>query len=140
MKMKIIRLFDKSFMRFLLVGVSNTILSAILMFVLEDLGYWGSTAIAYIAGAVLSFFLNRSFTFKSKEKTGKSAIKFAMNVLLCYVIAYSLAQPFVEWIFSYTSIGGAWVERITKLFGMAFYTLINYFGQRFFAFGTPEKS
>lgn len=137
--MKIFKLFDRSFVRFLLVGVSNTLLSAILMFALEDSGYWMSTAIAYIAGAVLSFFLNRNFTFKSNEKTGKSAIKFAINVLLCYVIAYSLAQPFVGWTLGYTSINGVWVERITKLFGMAFYTLINYFGQRFFAFRRQEK-
>lgn len=132
--MKIFKLFDRSFIRFLLVGVSNTLLSAILMFALEDLGYWASTAIAYIAGAVLSFFLNRNYTFKSTEKVGTSAIKFAVNVLLCYVIAYSLAQPFVEWVLSYTAIDGMWVERITKLFGMILYTLINYFGQRFFAF------
>lgn len=132
--MKIFKLFDRSFIRFLLVGVSNTLLSAILMFILEDLGYWASTAIAYIAGAVLSFFLNRNYTFKSTEKVEKTAIKFAINVLLCYVIAYSLAQPFVEWILSYTAIDGMWVERITKLFGMVLYTLINYFGQRFFAF------
>lgn len=132
--MKIFKLFDRSFIRFLLVGVSNTLLSAILMFVLEDLGYWASTAIAYIAGAVLSFFLNRNFTFKSTEKVGKTAIKFAVNVLLCYVIAYSLAQPFVELLLSYTAIDAMWMERITKLFGMVLYTLINYFGQRFFAF------
>ena len=132
--MKIFKLFDRSFIRFLLVGVSNTLLSAILMFALEDLGYWASTAIAYIAGAVLSFLLNRNFTFKSNEKTGKSAIKFAINVLLCYVIAYSLAQPLVECILGYVVISKMWLERITKLFGMVFYTLINYFGQRFFAF------
>ena len=128
------KLFDRSFVRFLIVGVFNTLLSAIVMFVLEDLGYWASTSIAYVAGATLSFFLNRHYTFKSTEKVGKTALKFAVNVLLCYVIAYSLAQPFAEWILSYTNIGVQWLERITKLFGMVLYTVINYFGQRFFAF------
>ena len=32
-----------------------TLLSAVLMFLLEGLGYWPSTAIAYAAGAVMSF-------------------------------------------------------------------------------------
>ena len=46
---------DASVPKFLLVGVGNTLLSAVLMFALEGLGYWPSTAIAYAAGAVMSF-------------------------------------------------------------------------------------
>lgn len=128
------KLFDKSIPKFLLVGLLNTLLSAILMFLLEGLGYWISTAIAYIAGAVLSFFLNRKFTFNSQEKAMKSAVKFAVNILLCYVIAYSLAQPFAGFILSKTEISAIWQERIAKILGMGIYTVINYFGQRFFAF------
>ena len=43
------RLIDSSILKFLLVGVGNTLLSMALMFLLEDLGYWPSTAIAYVA-------------------------------------------------------------------------------------------
>ena len=77
------RLIDSSILKFLLVGVGNTLLSMALMFLLEDLGYWPSTAIAYVAGAVMSFFLNRSFTFRSDETLGRSAVKFALNVAVC---------------------------------------------------------
>lgn len=132
--MKINKIIDKNFIVFLLVGVVNTLLSAVLMFLLEDLGYWPSTAIAYIAGAVVSFFLNRYVTFKSEEDFFKSLVKFAINVALCYIIAYSLAQPIAGFILGYTPISQIWQERIIKLFGMGLYTLINYFGQRFFAF------
>lgn len=121
-----------------MVGVLNTLLSMVLMFLLEGLGYWPSTAIAYIAGAILSFFLNRHFTFKSEEKVLRSAIKFAISVAVCYVLAYSLAQPLAGWILGYTSIPLIWQERLTKLFGMGLYTLINYFGQRFFAFAKQK--
>ena len=117
-----------------MVGVLNTLLSMVLMFLLEGLGYWASTAIAYIAGAILSFFLNRHFTFKSEESLLFSALKFALSVAICYVIAYSLAQPITSWILSKTAIPEIWQERISKLFGMGLYTLINYFGQKFFAF------
>ena len=34
------RLFDASMLKFLLVGVGNTLLSTVLMFALEGLGYW----------------------------------------------------------------------------------------------------
>ena len=87
------KLIDKSIPRFLLVGVGNTLLSMVLMFLLEGLGYWPSTAIAYVAGAVMSFFLNRHFTFQSEETLLRSAVKFAVNVAVCYVVAYALAQP-----------------------------------------------
>ena len=128
------KLIDKSIPKFLLVGVGNTLLSMVLMFLLEGLGYWPSTAIAYVAGAVMSFFLNRRFTFHSDEVLWKAAVKFAVNVAVCYVIAYALAQPIAGWVLGNTGMDPIWQERLTKLGGMALYTILNYFGQRFFAF------
>ncbi|BDF67393.1 hypothetical protein CE91St43_13650 [Oscillospiraceae bacterium] len=128
------KLIDASVPKFLLVGVGNTLLSMVLMFALEDLGYWPSTAIAYVAGAVMSFFLNRRFTFKSEEAFGRSAVKFALNVAVCYVLAYGIAQPLGGLILGFTPLDAVWRERLTKLGGMGLYTILNYFGQRFFAF------
>lgn len=128
------KLLDASIPKFLLVGVGNTLLSAVLMFLLENLGYWPSTAIAYVAGAVMSFFLNRSFTFQSEEAVGRSAVKFALNVAVCYVLAYSIAQPLGEKVLGAMGFTGVWLERLTKVGGMGLYTILNYFGQRFFAF------
>lgn len=132
--MKKIKLLDASIWKFLLVGVGNTLLSMVLMFVLEGLGYWPSTAIAYVAGAVMSFFLNRHFTFHSEETMGRAAVKFALNVAVCYVVAYSLAQPIAGWVLGWTGLSALWQERLTKLGGMGIYTVLNYFGQRFYAF------
>lgn len=128
------KLLDASIPKFLLVGVGNTLLSAVLMFLLEGLGYWPSTAIAYVAGAVMSFFLNRKFTFQSEETMGRSAVKFALNVAVCYVLAYSIAQPLGGMILGTLGVKGIWLERLTKIGGMGLYTVLNYFGQRFFAF------
>ena len=130
------KLIDDSVPKFLLVGVGNTLLSAVLMFLLEGLGYWPSTAIAYVAGAVMSFFLNRSFTFHSEETVGRSTAKFALNVAVCYMLVYSIAQPLGKWILGAMGITRVWLERLTKLGGMGLYTLLNYFGQRFFVFRT----
>lgn len=132
--MKINKIFDKSFILFLIVGGINTLVSAVLMFLLEKTGYWVSTIIAYAVGAVISFFLNKKFTFKSEGKTTKSAVKFIINAAVCYIIAYSVAQPLATLILSATSLSPLWIERVAKLFGMGLYTLINYFGQKFFAF------
>ncbi|HJC41880.1 MAG TPA: GtrA family protein [Candidatus Intestinimonas pullistercoris] len=128
------RLFDVSMLKFLLVGVGNTLLSTVLMFALEGLGYWPSTAIAYVAGAVLSFFLNRRFTFHSEETLGRSAVKFALNVAVCYVLGYGLARGLMGILAPWSPLSPLWWERLSKLVGMGLYTVLNYFGQRFFAF------
>ena len=98
------KLLDASVWKFLLVGVGNTLLSLVLMFLLEGLGYWSSTAIAYVAGAVMSFFLNRSFTFQSRAAFWPSVLKFAVNVAVCYLIAYSIAQPAAQWVLGWTAL------------------------------------
>lgn len=132
------KLLDASVWKFLLVGVGNTLLSMVLMFLLEGLGYWPSTAIAYVAGAVLSFFLNRHFTFQSEETLGRSAVKFAVNVAVCYVLGYGIAgwivRPIATMVLAQLGVFGLWPDRLVKLAGMGFYTIFNYFGQRFFAF------
>jgi len=131
-------LLDPSVWKFLLVGVGNTLLSMVIMFLLEDLGYWPSTAIAYLAGSVLSFFLNRSFTFQSKAEFWPSVLRFAVNVAVCYLVAYSVAQPLAAWVLGRTGISKVWQERLAKLGGMGLFTVLNYFGQRFFAFRAPK--
>lgn len=137
--MKETKFLDASIWKFLLVGVGNTLLSMVLMFALEGLGYWPSTAIAYVAGAVMSFFLNRSFTFRSQETMGRSAVKFALNVAVCYLMAYGIAQPVMELLPQPVFVPAIWWERLTKLVGMGLYTVLNYFGQRFFAFRKQKK-
>ncbi len=134
------KLLQSSLVRFLIVGVGNTLLSMVLMFVLEDLGYWPSSAIAYLAGAVMSFFLNRTFTFHSEERVGRSAAKFAVNVAVCYVLAYAIAKPLGAVVLGRMGLKGIWLERLTKLGGMGLYTLLNYFGQRFFAFRKSKEA
>ena len=130
-----VKLLKYSFLRFLLVGVGNTLLSMVLMFLLEGLGYWTSTAIAYVAGATMSFFLNRYFTFHSEEDFWRSLGKFVVNVVVCYVVGYGLAKVLIPIPQEpYYAVPVIWYERASKLLGMCLYTLLNYFGQRFFAF------
>lgn len=132
--MKTNKITDNSFAVFLAVGFVNTVISAVVMLVLEDLGYWFSTAIAYIAGGIISYFLNRYITFKSRETTARSVVKFVINAVICYVLAYSFAKPVASLIISDTIIPNIWKERFAKLAGMGIYTLLNYLGQKNFAF------
>ena len=109
------------------------------MFALEGLGYWPSTAIAYLAGAVMSFFLNRHFTFHSNAAIGPAAARFALNVAVCYVAGYGLARLIMGALEPLGLLPPVWWERLSKLVGMGLYTCLNYFGQRFFAFREEKR-
>ena len=137
------KIFDIKLIKFILVGVANTLLSAAIMFLLYNLahfGYWGSSAISYVLGSILSFVLNKIYTFKNKDSIWKTALKFAANVAVCYVIAYSLAQPVVTALLRNTGWETSVIEQLSMLFGMCLYTALNYFGQRFFAFKEKENA
>jgi len=130
------KLTDNSFVRFLMVGVGNTLLSAVITLVL----YNGlnvrpvvSSAIAYVAGAVMSFFLNRWFTFHSQEEFWRSAVKFAINVAVLWTLTTPFLQPWAAKVLR-GWMGEKWANSLALLGCMGLYTILNYFGQRFFAF------
>lgn len=127
---------QNSFIRFLLVGLGNTLLSAVLMLVLYNgLGVHPvlSSGIAYVAGAIMSFFVNRSYTFSSQERFWRSAIKFAINVAVLWAITTPLLQPWA--VAQLTDLVGVRMANNLSLIGcMGIYTVLNYLGQRFFAF------
>ena len=67
MKEKLRMLFDEKLWKFLLVGVLNTLVGNGLMFLLYNLAgfsYWPATGLSYALASVMSYFLNRYFTFK----------------------------------------------------------------------------
>jgi putative flippase GtrA len=122
---------------FIIVGVINTIVGLSVMLLLYNLlhtGYWLSSAIAYVIGSAVSYALNRKYTFKYTGSTAKSLLKFSLNIAVCYVVAYSLAKPFVIYALSSFDMRISTVEQIAMVFGMCVFTGLNFFGQKFFAF------
>ena len=135
------KFFDVTFWKFIIVGVINTIVGTGVMFVFYNVfhfSYWVSSASNYIVGSVVSYFLNKYFTFKSKTNTGKTMVRFVVNISLCYLLAYGCAKPLAKWIFSGASVTVQ--ENLAMLAGMCFFVALNYIGQRFFVFkGTQEE-
>ncbi|MCQ2255861.1 MAG: GtrA family protein [Bacteroidaceae bacterium] len=127
--------FDKTMLRFLMVGVVNVTVGAGTMFLLYNLAgcsYWMSSAANYIVGGIVSFFLNKYFTFQNKERSWKQVVKFIVLVAVCYFIAYGLAKPMALWALSSQPLNIQ--ENVAMCIGTCLYTLLNYLGQRFFAF------
>lgn len=129
------KLFDKTMIKFVLVGLFNTLVGCGIMFLLYNLAhcsYWFSSAANYVVGSIASFFLNKYFTFQNHERSIKQVVKFIVNVAVCYLIAYGAAKPVVMWLLSGQPVKVQ--ENVAMFVGMGLYTVLNYFGQRFFAF------
>lgn len=147
MKDFIKQFFDIKFWKFIMVGILNTLVGMGLQFLFFNLCGWGewlSSIVGYILGSILSYFLNKHFTFKNKEKGIKPVIKFAVNIAVCYGLAYGIAIPLVNWVCTVNSVTmfGWTVEKFagnaSMLIGSCLFVAFNYIGQRFFAF--KEKS
>ena len=142
---KLKKIFDPTFFRFIVVGVINTLVGYGVMFGLYNLaglhlwgdtGYWISSAANYVVGSIVSFFLNKHFTFRSREKGAGVVIRFVVNISVCYLLAYGLAKPAVSWALGGMGLSEQLQGNLTMLFGSGLFVLLNYFGQRFFAFKT----
>ncbi|MDM5332395.1 GtrA family protein [Ureibacillus composti] len=132
---KLLTLFDVKFWKFILVGIINTIVGTSIMFGLYNLvglSYWVSSASNYILTSILSYFLNKYFTFQQKGSSLRSLVKFAINIAICYILAYGVAKPLT--IFMLMNASQKVQENVALFVGMVFFTAFNYLGQRFFAF------
>lgn len=126
---------DIRFLKFMLVGVVNTIVGTAIMFVLYNVfhqSYWISSASNYVVGSILSYFLNKYFTFENKKKSWRQVLKFILNISVCYLAAYGIAKPAVTWVLAGQQ--GALRDNLAMAAGMVLFTLLNYVGQRAYVF------
>lgn len=131
---------DIKTLKFLAVGVLNTLVGAGIMFLLYNLlhvSYWLSSAANYVVGCIIGYFLNKYWTFGYKRRSWKTVLKYVLCVAVCYGIAYGGARPLFRLIFS--SASKSVQENAAMLAGMVIYTVLNYLGQRFFAFTHRKK-
>ena len=132
-------LFDAKLWKFLLVGVINTLIGTGIMFGLYNLAncsYWVSSAANYVLTSILSFFLNKHFTFQSRERGAGQGVRFAANIAVCYLIAYGIAKPLCLRQLANAAVSTR--DNVAMLVGMVLFTGLNYLGQRIFAFRSPK--
>lgn len=141
--MKISAFIDGKLLKFIIVGVINTLVGMAIMLGLYNwagCSYWFSSAANYILTSILSYFLNKYFTFQNREKSLGQVIRFILNIAICYLVAYGIAKPLTFAVLA--GLGEQLQTNIAMLVGMCLFTGLNYIGQRMFAFkesGTTEK-
>ncbi len=134
------RLWQSSLVRFGLVGVLNTVVGTGIMFVMYNVfhfSYWMSSFANYFFGSILSFFLNKYFTFRSRTRSIKEVVRFVINIAVCYLLAYGISKPLMLHLLSGRS--QAFRENMAMLTGMVLFVMLNYLGKRFFTFRKEKE-
>lgn len=129
------KMIDWVTIKFLLVGVVNTLVGSAVMFLLYNgfhTGYWIASACNYIVGSIVSYFLNKHFTFQSHGNSMREVMTFIINIVICYVVAYGIAKPCVYQLFG--GYGKKVQDNLAMFAGMCLFVGLNYFGQRFIVF------
>lgn len=135
--MQLKQFLSREFLTFLVVGVVNTLFGTAIMLVLYNVfgcSYWVSSFCDYFFGSILSYFLNKHFTFHYQGTDWRSIVKFALNIVVCYLIAYSLALPLTQAALESLQLSKPVVENVAMLVGTVLFMVINYLGQKFYAF------
>ncbi|MBT2681024.1 GtrA family protein [Bacillus sp. ISL-35] len=130
------------FLRFMLVGMLNTMIGMGLMILLKnglDWPYWHATFTGNTIGAAVSFILNRAFTFKSSVSIREGAPRFILVVLISYILSFSVSHSITERINEIT-IANIYLslDTIAIILGSIFYTITNFIGQKLFVFKEGE--
>lgn len=138
-------------LHFGIIGVFNTLLGLVLNLVFYNVlhwNFWVATGTSYTIGSIFSYFANKKLTFKVEESSWQSALRFAGNILVCYLLAYGIAKPAVAKVMAgYASAlsektgieAKAIVENVAMLFGMGLFIVFNFLGQKFFVFKEKGK-
>lgn len=140
------RMVDRTFCIYLIVGISNYIFCTCLMFFLFNA--WGvnehiAPLINYGLGSLLWLLGCKYLIFPGAKSSVQQYLRFGVEVLLCYGISYYIFAPPIarfllahDGIYDFFTFGGG--PRVTANCEMAvcslMYSLLNYFGQRYFVF------
>lgn len=122
---------NKRFLKFAIVGVSNTALSFLVYVVLVKLSlyYILASIISYIAGILNSYILNTAFVFKEK-KTKKNLFMFSSVYLSALLINLSLLYIMVD-VFGIGPITG-------QILVTGLVMIYNYIMQKKWTFGASK--
>lgn len=120
--------------RFIGVGIINTIIGISSIFLLLNVfgfSYWISTFIGNSIGAIISYILNRNFTFNSNVSNKKGIVLFLFVILVSYYVSYNIGYSLINKNVLSTNLYG---EELSILLAALIYTVLNYLGQRYLTF------
>ena len=125
--------------RFLLVGVTNTVfgylLFAGLLLAVGEESYVLASVIGHLAATTLSFGLNRTYVFGSRNRVVAEYLRFQVTYTLILALNLALLIVFVEFI--------GWPVLVAQAVCLCFVAVSSYLGHKYFSFrhkGRAEPS
>lgn len=135
-------LLHKSLLFYTIIGVSNTLFTMGLEFILNNvfgLPYWWVTSIPFAITSVTSFVFNRRFSFKeNRGNFWTDMLKFYALFIACYLVAFCVAKPLAIKIMSDANASEKAIYNVSIIVGQCVFTPLNYFGQRFLVYRKTE--
>ena len=119
----------KQAIRYGVVGVSNTLITAVVIWVMMKLAGCSdvlSNITGYAAGVLNSFVLNKKWTFKSTIGWTRGAVRFGVVFGICYLMQLGL----LLYLNKHLTID----SYFNQLLAMAFYTVINFIMNKYYTF------
>lgn len=114
------------FFTYNVVGIANTIAGFSIVFSLMFLGVSAtlSNMIGYALGSILSYFLNKKYTFKTSAKSKIMAVKFFTVLGIAYVLNFVTLQ----WLLTFMD------PYLAQFLSAVVYTLSSFLLAKFFVF------
>ena len=128
-------IFDRVLFKFIIAGLANTIAGSCVMFVMYNIAgfnYWFSSAANYVVGSILSFYLNKYWTFQVCKWSLYMVISFIATIAISYFLAYKTARTALY--FALAEYPPKIRDNAALFTGMCMFTGFNYIGQRFIVF------
>ena len=119
----------KQAIRYGVVGVSNTLITAVVIWVMMKMAGCSdvlSNITGYAAGVFNSFVLNKKWTFKSSIGWTRGAVRFGVVFGICYLMQLGL----LLYLNKHLTID----SYFNQLLAMAFYTVINFIMNKYYTF------
>mgnify|MGYP000847457427 CR=1 FL=1 len=117
------------FIKYGTVGISNTLLTAFLIWFMLDIikvSDFVANPIGYILGFINSYYWNKKWTFQNKEHIKKTFIKFGVVFGISFGIQYILLYVLIH--FSYLQ------SFYCQLISLVLYSVINFLLNKFYTF------
>ncbi len=114
------------FFTYNLVGIANTLVGFFIIFTLMFAGLSAtvSNVIGYAIGAVLSYYLNKKYTFKSNSNSRTQAMKFFIVLFVAYILNFVTLQWLLNFIDPY----------LAQFISAVVYTLSSFLLAKFIVF------
>lgn len=143
MLFKDIKSFFLQLIKFSLVGVINTLLTIIVIFILINIFLFNdylSNIIGYIIGFINSFVLNKLWTFKSKQFSKRELLFFILIFIITYGIQFLFLNLLLNYFKIYDSINFFSINsktyslKVAHLIAMVIYTILNFMLNKYITF------